>query len=122
VIGVGDELKGQVPRALVVLKGDRQESEDLRSELMLRVRTEVGPIASLQRVDVVPALPKTRSGKILRRTMREIVDGKHPAVPSTIEDATVLDVLAPVLIGPPDGRTPEATGPTAGDSTPSRSS
>jgi propionyl-CoA synthetase len=106
VIGVGDELKGQVPRALVVLKGDRQESEDLRSELMLRVRTEVGPIASLQRVDVVPALPKTRSGKILRRTMREIVDGKHPAVPSTIEDATVLDALAPVLFGPPDGRTP----------------
>jgi propionyl-CoA synthetase len=122
VIGVGDELKGQVPRALVVLKGDRQESDDLRSELMLRVRTEVGPIASLQRVDVVPALPKTRSGKILRRTMREIVEGKHPAVPSTIEDATVLDALAPVLVGPAAGRTAEAAGPTAGASTPSHSS
>jgi propionyl-CoA synthetase len=121
VIGVADQLKGEVPRALVVLKGDRQESEDLRSELMLRVRTEVGPIASLQRVDVVSALPKTRSGKILRRTMREIVDGKHPAVPSTIEDATVLDALAPVLVGQPTAGTEEATGPTAGASTPSRS-
>jgi propionyl-CoA synthetase len=88
---------------------------------MLRVRTEVGPIASLQRVDVVSALPKTRSGKILRRTMREIVDGKHPAVPSTIEDATVLDALAPVLVGQPTAGTEEADGPTAGASTPSRS-
>ena len=58
---------------------------------------QIGAVASLRRVDVVPALPKTRSGKILRRTMREIADGGTPAVPSTIEDASVLDTLAPVL-------------------------
>jgi propionyl-CoA synthetase len=93
VLGVADELKGQVPRALVVLKGGAEDldPEQLSAELRQRVRDEVGAIASLQRVDVVPALPKTRSGKILRKTMREMADGKRPVVPSTIEDAGVLD-------------------------------
>jgi propionyl-CoA synthetase len=63
------------------------------------VRDEVGAVAALRRVDVVPALPKTRSGKILRRTMREIADGREPVVPSTIEDPAVLDALRPVLRG-----------------------
>ena len=67
---------------------------------MQRVRDEVGPVASLHRVDIVAGLPKTRSGKILRKTMREIADGKTPAVPGTIEDASVLDTLTPVLRGP----------------------
>jgi propionyl-CoA synthetase len=61
------------------------------------VREEVGPIASLSRVDLVDGLPKTRSGKILRATMRQIADGGDPTVPSTIEDATVLDRLRTVL-------------------------
>ena len=100
VIGVADELKGQVPRALVVLKGNQDVDEAvLRDELVARVRSEVGAIASLSRVDVVAALPKTRSGKILRKTMRELADGKVPVVPSTIEDAGVLDDLGPVLRG-----------------------
>lgn len=99
VIGVEDALKGQVPRALVVLKGGQDDSEALRGELAARVRSEVGAIASLQRVDVVAALPKTRSGKILRKTMRELADGRTPTVPSTIEDASVLDALGPVLRG-----------------------
>jgi propionyl-CoA synthetase len=99
VIGVQDALKGQVPRALVVLKGGQDDGEELRAELLQRVRSEVGAIASLQRVDVVAALPKTRSGKILRKTMRELADGKDAVVPSTIEDATVLDDLGPVLRG-----------------------
>jgi propionyl-CoA synthetase len=99
VIGVEDALKGQVPRALVVLKGGQDDSDALRAELLQRVRSEVGAIASLQRVDVVAALPKTRSGKILRKTMRELADGKAAVVPSTIEDATVLDDLGPVLRG-----------------------
>jgi propionyl-CoA synthetase len=64
------------------------------------VRDEVGAIASLQRVDVVAALPKTRSGKILRKTMREMADGKVPTVPGTIEDASVLETLGPVLSPP----------------------
>ncbi len=103
VIGVHDELKGQVPRALVVLKAGidgAADGERIRAELRQRVRDEVGPIASLQRVDIVTALPKTRSGKILRKTMREIADGKTPNVPGTIEDASVLETLAPVLRPP----------------------
>ncbi len=103
VIGVNDELKGQVPRALVVLKAGvdgAAEGETIRTELGQRVRDEVGAIASLRRVDIVSALPKTRSGKILRKTMREIADGKTPTVPGTIEDASVLDTLAPVLRPP----------------------
>ncbi len=101
VIGVRDDLKGQVPRALVVLKGGSEDLDvdTLTSELKALVRSEVGGIASLQRVDVVPALPKTRSGKILRRTMREIADGQHPAVPSTIEDPTVLSGVEALLRG-----------------------
>jgi propionyl-CoA synthetase len=87
-----------VPRALVVLKaGAQQDPEEVSAQLRQRVRDEVGAIATLQRVDVVPALPKTRSGKILRKTMREIADGVTPKVPGTIEDAGVLDVLTPVL-------------------------
>jgi propionyl-CoA synthetase len=100
VIGVHDDLKGQVPRALVVLKAGvdgAADGEAIRAELRQRVRDEVGAIASLQRVDIVTALPKTRSGKILRKTMREMADGKTPTVPGTIEDASVLETLAPVL-------------------------
>ncbi len=102
VIGVQDDLKGQVPRALVVLKsgvdvsGDGQ-TEQLRSELVQRVRNEVGAVAALKVVDIVTALPKTRSGKILRKTMRQIADGQEAMVPSTIEDPTVLDTLRSVL-------------------------
>jgi propionyl-CoA synthetase len=104
VIGVHDELKGQVPRALVVLKGsDAAQTVDvdvLRAELVQRVRDEVGAVAALRQVDVVAALPKTRSGKVLRKTMREIADGKTPNVPSTIEDSSVLDALQPTLRPP----------------------
>jgi propionyl-CoA synthetase len=98
VLGVHDALKGQVPRGLVVLKaGVGTEPDQIERELVRRVRDEIGPLACLKQVDVVTALPKTRSGKVLRRTMREIADGKEPNVPSTIEDPTVLDALRPVL-------------------------
>lgn len=104
VIGVADALKGQVPRALVVLKAGDQWAdlddaglEQLRSELGQRVRSEVGAIATLQQVDVVAALPKTRSGKILRKTMRQMADGQDAPVPSTIEDPSVLEALAKIL-------------------------
>jgi len=102
VIGVADQLKGQVPRALVVLKAGVDVSgegavETLQAELVQRVRDEVGAVASLHLVDVVVGLPKTRSGKMLRKTMRQIADGGSPAVPSTIEDASVLEALRPVL-------------------------
>ncbi|WP_248958867.1 propionyl-CoA synthetase [Sphaerisporangium perillae] len=98
VIGVADELKGQVPRGLVVLKsGVEIDHGSLRDELVRMVRDQVGAVAGLKRVDIVPGLPKTRSGKILRKTMRGIADGADEPVPSTIEDASVLDALRPVL-------------------------
>jgi propionyl-CoA synthetase len=100
VIGVYDQLKGQVPRGFVVLKAGvtRPESE-LSTELVAMVRDEVGAVASFKNVSVVPALPKTRSGKVLRKTMRTIADGGSDAdaVPSTIDDASVLDTLRPIL-------------------------
>jgi propionyl-CoA synthetase len=98
VIGVHDELKGQVPRALVVTKaGFTGSANELAAELAARVRAEVGPIASLSQIDVVNGLPKTRSGKILRKTMRQIADDGDAPVPSTIEDVGVLDQLRGVL-------------------------
>ena len=100
VIGVADDFKGQQPRGFVVLKaGIDADAEGARitTELVQRVRDEVGAVASLRQVDIVGALPKTRSGKILRKTMREIADGKTPNIPGTIEDASILDDLTPVL-------------------------
>jgi len=98
VIGVADEMKGQVPRGFVVLKsGVTQDPDEVGAELVARVRDEIGPVAAFREVTVVGGLPKTRSGKILRKTMREIADGKDAAVPSTIEDAGVLDALRPAL-------------------------
>ncbi|MGI8993612.1 MAG: propionyl-CoA synthetase [Nocardioidaceae bacterium] len=98
VIGAADPLKGQLPRGFVVLKSGHDIDEaTLASELIDSVRDEIGPVAAFRDVRVVPALPKTRSGKILRKTMRQIADGDDPAVPSTIEDAGVLDALTPHL-------------------------
>jgi propionyl-CoA synthetase len=98
VIGVHDPLKGQLPRGLVVLKAGATISPDqLREELVAAVRRDIGPVAAFREVAVVDALPKTRSGKILRKTMRGIADGRDEPVPSTIEDATVLDALRPIL-------------------------
>ncbi|HEY0638975.1 MAG TPA: propionyl-CoA synthetase [Pseudonocardiaceae bacterium] len=101
VIGVHDQLKGQLPRGLVVLKAGAEVDEDtLRAELVAAVRAEIGPVAAFRDVSVVAGLPKTRSGKILRRTMRGIADGRDEPVPSTIEDPAVLDALRPVLRAP----------------------
>ncbi|HEY7042627.1 MAG TPA: propionyl-CoA synthetase [Nocardioidaceae bacterium] len=98
VIGAADELKGQLPRGFVVLKAGHEVDESrLAAELITAVREEIGPVAAFKDVRVVPALPKTRSGKILRKTMRQIADGGEPAVPSTIEDASVLDTIRPAL-------------------------
>ncbi len=95
--GAADELKGQVPRGFVVLKSGAS-ADGLVEELILAVRENIGAVAALKRVDVVAALPKTRSGKILRKTMRGgIADGRDEPVPSTIEDASVLDALTPIL-------------------------
>ena len=71
------------------------------SDVVRLVRDEIGPVAALKQVVVVPALPKTRSGKILRRTMRGIAAGRDEPVPSTIEDPAVLDSLREILTGNP---------------------
>jgi propionyl-CoA synthetase len=98
VIGVADAMKGQVPRGFVVLKaGVSRDEEELRAELVQLVRSRIGAVAALKEVAVVAALPKTRSGKILRKTMRGIADGADEPVPSTIENVDVLDNLRPVL-------------------------
>ena len=99
VFGVTDELKGEVPRGFVVLKaGVTADPDALAGELAAMIRERIGPIAALRRIDVVPGLPKTRSGKILRKTMRGIANGKDEPVPSTIDDPAVLDGLRPILL------------------------
>ena len=103
VIGVGDPLKGQRPSGYVVLKtGAGVPPEQLREELVALVRRQIGAVADFKDVAVVEGLPKTRSGKILRKTMRQMADGEDYTVPSTIEDASVLEALEGVL-RPPSG-------------------
>lgn len=99
VIGVRDAIKGQVPHGLVVLKSgvETTDPEKLRAELIAAVRHEIGAVTSFQQVSVVEGLPKTRSGKILRKLMRAIADGRDEPVPATIEDPAVLERLRPVL-------------------------
>ena len=98
VIGVADELKGQVPRGLVVLKsGVARDHDEIAAELIQRVRDQIGAVASLRQVDVIAALPKTRSGKVLRKSMRSIADGLDTPVPSTIDNPAVLDDLRSIL-------------------------
>jgi propionyl-CoA synthetase len=98
VIGIVDSLKGQVPIGLVVLKaGVEIDPEVLRSDLTQAVRESIGAVASFRNVQVVPRLPKTRSGKILRATMRAIADGRDYTVPSTIEDPTALDDITRII-------------------------
>ncbi|MBY4127848.1 propionyl-CoA synthetase [Rhodococcus fascians] len=98
VIGIHDDLKGQRPSGYVVLKaGENISEEQLRTELVAMVRDQIGALATFRDVTIVGALPKTRSGKILRKTMRQIVAGEEYGVPSTIEDPAVLDALEKLL-------------------------
>jgi propionyl-CoA synthetase len=98
VIGVADQLKGQLPRGFVVLKAGASISPDvLADELVAMVRRDIGPVASFRDVSIVDALPKTRSGKILRKSMRAIADGRDEPVPSTIEDPAVLEAIRTAL-------------------------
>nr|MDQ2959497.1 AMP-binding protein [Candidatus Dormibacteraeota bacterium] len=98
VIGMVDPLKGQVPVGLVVLKkGVEIDPLDLQNELRAAMRAGIGPVAAFRDVYVVERLPKTRSGKILRATMRAIADGRGYSAPTTIEDITVLDDIALVI-------------------------
>ena len=98
VIGVNDNLKGQVPIGFVVLKaGVDRDPGDITREVVGMVRSEIGALACLKDVTAVARLPKTRSGKILRATMRKIADGQEYKVPSTIEDPVVLTEISSAL-------------------------
>ncbi|MGR5218836.1 propionyl-CoA synthetase [Vibrio parahaemolyticus] len=98
VVGVHDDLKGQLPLGLVVLKdGVKVDSDQLETELVGKVRQEIGAVACFKHALVVERLPKTRSGKILRRVIRQIADGETYTVPSTIDDPTSLSEIEKVL-------------------------
>jgi propionyl-CoA synthetase len=98
VVGVADEIKGEIPLGFVVLKAGvtRPEGEIVR-ELVERVREHIGPVAAFKTALVVKRLPKTRSGKILRSTMKKIADGQTYGVPATIDDPAILDEIAAAL-------------------------
>ncbi|KAG1694890.1 hypothetical protein GQR58_006830 [Nymphon striatum] len=94
VIGRDDALKGQMPTGFVVLKnGVEMSDEEITKELIGLVRQEIGAVASFKEVHVVPRLPKTRSGKILRKTMRQIFNGEEYIIPSTIDDPDSLSEI-----------------------------
>ncbi|MBV4500645.1 propionyl-CoA synthetase [Pseudomonas shirazensis] len=98
VIGVHDDIKGQVPLALVVLKdGEELAEQKLQAELVASVREQIGALACFNRVRLVKRLPKTRSGKILRAVLRKIADGQAYVPPSTLDDPAVLGEIEAVL-------------------------
>ncbi|MEU7745225.1 propionyl-CoA synthetase [Nonomuraea sp. NPDC049158] len=98
VIGVDDALKGQLPLGFVVLKaGADRDPAEVERELVALVRERIGPVAAFRRAVVVARLPKTRSGKILRATMRDIAAGRDYRAPSTIEDPAALSEIADAL-------------------------
>jgi propionyl-CoA synthetase len=100
VIGVADDLKGQVPLGLLVLKAGVDRSHDeISAEAVQLVRDRIGPVAAFKTAVVVQRLPKTRSGKILRGTMRRIADGDSYAMPPTIDDPVILDEITSALQG-----------------------
>ena len=98
VIGVADALKGQLPLGMVVLKSgvERTESE-LVPELVALVRKRIGPVAAFKQACIVARLPKTRSGKVLRGTMRKIADAEPWRTPPTIDDPAILDEIRVAL-------------------------
>lgn len=98
VIGTDDQLKGQLPLGLFILKeGVERGTEEIKNDLVRMIREEIGPIACLRETSMVERLPKTRSGKILRGTMRSIANGKEYNMPSTIDDPTSLDEITGAL-------------------------
>ncbi|WP_227515499.1 propionyl-CoA synthetase [Marinobacter salinus] len=95
VVGAHDDLKGQVPVGLVLIKdGATIDHDELEDELVEMVRDKIGAIACFRRAMVVERLPKTRSGKILRRVIRQIADGEEYAIPSTIDDPAILEEIS----------------------------
>ena len=98
VIGVADALKGDVPLGVIVLKaGVDRPHEEIVAELIQMVRTQIGPVASFKAAVIVERLPKTRSGKVLRGTMKKIADGVEYRMPATIDEPAILEEIAQAL-------------------------
>jgi len=98
VLGAADAMKGQLPVGLVVLKaGVERDESQIIEELIALVRDQIGPVAAFKQAAVVQRLPKTRSGKVLRGTMRNIADGEPYTTPATIDDPAILDEITESL-------------------------
>ncbi|MGH8528920.1 MAG: AMP-binding enzyme, partial [Nevskiales bacterium] len=98
VIGAADQMKGQLPVGLVVLKsGVQRPHHEIVAELVNRVRQQIGAVAAFKQACVVARLPKTRSGKVLRSTMRAIADSQPFTAPATIDDPKILDEITAAL-------------------------
>ena len=99
VIGIADKLKGQLPIGLIALKaGVKRGNKEITKECVTLVREKVGPVAAFKLAIVVKRLPKTRSGKVLRGTVRKIADGEKYKTPPTIDDPAILDEIKEDLI------------------------
>ena len=100
VVGVADDMKGQIPAGFIVLNaGVNRPTTEIEGEVVKLVREEIGPVAAFKTVMTVKRLPKTRSGKILRGTMRQIADGEPWKMPATIDDPAILDEITGVMQG-----------------------
>ncbi len=98
VIGMADQLKGEVPCGFVVLKaGVARDPDEIEKEIVALVREKIGPVAAFKLAITVPRLPKTRSGKILRGTMKKIADHEPWTMPATIDDPAILDEIGSAL-------------------------
>src|SRR6202044_1604544 len=107
VLGVKDAIKGEAPCGFVVLKaGAAREPQIIEQEIVALVRERIGPVASFRIAIAVARLPKTRSGKILRGTIKKIADGEAWSMPATIDDPAILDEIGSVLKGKGLGRSP----------------
>jgi propionyl-CoA synthetase len=112
VVGVHDELKGQLPAGFIVLNaGVNRDAKEIEAEVVKLVRDEIGPVAAFKQVMTVKRLPKTRSGKILRGTMRAIADSEAWKMPATIDDPVILDEITEALKA--RGMAKEGKGPGA---------
>jgi propionyl-CoA synthetase len=100
VLGIRDDLKGEVPCGFIVLKaGVNRPHEEIEKEIVALVREKIGPVASFRLAITVPRLPKTRSGKILRGTIKKIADREPWTMPATIDDPAILDEIGEALRG-----------------------
>jgi propionyl-CoA synthetase len=98
VLGIADDMKGEVPAGFVVLKaGVNRPHEEIEKEIVALVREKIGPVAAFRLVFIVPRLPKTRSGKILRGTIKKMADKEPWTMPATIEDPKALDEIKDAL-------------------------